>query len=881
MAGIDPSLSTGLPGLDRMLTGLVPGDNIVWKVRSIEDYLAFVELYHREALRKARSITYFRFAKHRALIPPGPGVEVFELRPEEGFEAFVSEIHRAVDRTGRGGYCLFDVLSDLAVDWYSDQMLGNFFVLTCPHVLEVGALAYFGLFQGHHSREATGPILDTAQVVLDVFRRGETLYVQASKVDGRHSPTMYWLHERDGDEMRPVSDSATVSSVLMESPWTGFAGSARTEGVVDRVFAEAEDLAAASSARGEQPAVASDSLRRLLRACFSRDERVLSLLERYLRLEDVLAVKRRMIGSGLIGGKSVGMLLARAVLRMREPSASALLEPHDSFYVGSDVYYTFVVRNGLWWIRERQKNQANFLEGAEEAQAKLLAGTFPEYVLEQFAAMLDYFGQSPIIVRSSSLLEDNFGNSFAGKYESVFCPNQGTREKRFQELLSAIRTIYASTVSERALTYRAQRKLLERDEQMALLVQRVSGRAHGKYFYPHVAGVGLSYNPYSWSQAIDPKAGALRMVFGLGTRAVERCDDDFTRLVALNAPERQPSPGGSGAPRYAQRRVDLIDLEADRLRSVQFSEAVEAGLEPGILELFASPERSLEERTSGSASALRGGWMLTFKKLLGGTEFASTMRRILEALSAAYDYPVEIEFTANFSRDGRYRVNLLQCRPFQVKGGGAVLERPSFDRQDLLFEARGAVVGRSRAETIEKVIYVVPAVYGRLPLERRYAVARLVGKLARRGDSRGGERILLIGPGRWGTTMASLGVPVSFGEISAASAICEIVAMRDGLVPDVSLGTHFFNELVEFDILYVALFPGKEGNLVNEEFFERVGVRVPEDLPGAEGLGEVVRLVEGQRLPPGTAMRLHADAVGQSAVLYLDRKGGSLETDVS
>ncbi len=217
MAGTDPSLSTGLSGLDGMLTGLVPGDNIVWKVSSIEDYLPFVEPYCREAFRRGRKLTYFRFAKHAALVSALPGIEVCELRPEEGFEAFVSEIHHAVDRTGRGGYCLFDVLSDLAVDWYSDQMLGNFFVLTCPHILEVGALAYFGLLHGHHSREATGPILDTAQVVLDVHRHQGTLYVQASKVEGRHSATMYWLHERDGDEMRPVSDSATVSSEVLSS----------------------------------------------------------------------------------------------------------------------------------------------------------------------------------------------------------------------------------------------------------------------------------------------------------------------------------------------------------------------------------------------------------------------------------------------------------------------------------------------------------------------------------------------------------------------------------------------------------------------------------------------------------------------------------------
>ena len=180
--------------------------------------------------------------------------------------------------------------------------------------------------------------------------------------------------------------------------------------------------------------------------------------------------------------------------------------------------------------------------------------------------MLDYFGQSPIIVRSSSLLEDGFGNAFTGKYDSVFCPNQGSPQERLDAFLSAVRNVYASTMSPEALLYRADRGLIDRDEQMAILVQRVSGAVYGHLFYPQVAGVGLSYNPYVWSEQIDPEAGVLRLVFGLGTRAVDRSDDDYTRLVALNAPQRRPEANGP-APADSQRRVDLLDLRANRFTS--------------------------------------------------------------------------------------------------------------------------------------------------------------------------------------------------------------------------------------------------------------------------------------------------------------------------
>ena len=197
---------------------------------------------------------------------------------------------------------------------------------------------------------------------------------------------------------------------------------------------------------------------------------------------------------------------------------------------------------------------------------------FPEYIAKQFGDLLDYFGQSPIIIRSSSLLEDAYGNAFAGKYDSIFCANQGPRAKRLEDFMSAVRRIYASSMSEKALSYRAQRGLLDKDEQMALLVQRVSGAPHGTHFFPQAAGVGFSFNPYVWSEYIDPEAGMLRLVFGLGTRAVDRSDDDYTRIVALNAPEQKPEANLREARQFAQQRVDLLDLEKNQLCAKSFEE---------------------------------------------------------------------------------------------------------------------------------------------------------------------------------------------------------------------------------------------------------------------------------------------------------------------
>ncbi len=136
-----------------------------------------------------------------------------------------------------------------------------------------------------------------------------------------------------------------------------------------------------------------------------------------------------------------------------------------------------------------------------------MKGKFPATIKEQFIQVLEYFGQSPIIVRSSSLLEDNFGNAFAGKYDSVFCVNQGTPEQRYQAFENAIRTVYASTMNVDALEYRMNRGLFAKDEQMAILVQRVSGDHHGEHFFPHIAGVGNSSNLYVWDKSVEMEAG--------------------------------------------------------------------------------------------------------------------------------------------------------------------------------------------------------------------------------------------------------------------------------------------------------------------------------------------------------------------------------------
>jgi pyruvate, water dikinase len=846
-----PPATTGLPGLDAVLSGIEPGDNIVWEVDAIPDYQEFVSPYAAAAQAVGRRLVYFRFADHPPLLSPAPGIERHEFDPRSGFERFVRNVHAVIETAGRGTLYVFDCLSHLAETWASDQSLGNFFQLTCPRLLDLETVTYFGIYRDRHSAFALEAIRGTTQFMLDVFRLEGRLYIRPVKVQYRSREVMNTLHVRSADQFRPVKESAVLAPILSHTQWPRLQSDQRL-GYWRRLFREAETVAEESRRGICSPERREDMMRRLRWALRVHRSGISGLVERFLTLEDILAVRDRMIGIGSVGGKTLGMLVARAILRERDPDLAGRLEAHDSFFVGAEVFITFLVQNNVWWIREHQKKDDSFLKGLEEGRKRILEGHFPAGILEQFQGMLDYFGESPFIVRSSSILEDTRGNAFSGKYESVFVANRGSREQRKKGLLEAVRRVYASVLDEEALMYRKRRGLLDSEERMALLIMRVSGAPNGRYYYPQAAGVGLSFNPFAWHKDIQPQAGVVRLVFGLGTRAVDRSDDDYTRLVALNAPARRPEADIDDVREHSQRRMDCLDLQEDKFVSLPFEEVIEQG-----------PDFPLDLYLSGDA---RGYPLVTFDRLLRETPVARDLRRMLELLEVAYEHPVDIEFTVNFLGDGSYRIHLLQCRTFQIRRETSGVSPHAHTTSTPLLGAHGAVIGVSREQPLTQIVYIATDKYAALSEQDRYGVARLIGRLNRlyTSDDRG---LMLIGPGRWGTRSPSLGIPVSFTEISRASIVCEVVAMHANLIPDVSLGTHFFNDLVEHDMLYVAYFPQKTGNSINEEWFRQAPNRLLELDPGASSLAEVVRVIDCS----GTGQRvwLRADATEQEALVFI------------
>jgi len=821
------------------------GDNVVWQVSSIEDYATFVKPFVCQAVAGQRRVVYMRFGQHPELVDP-TGLKVCQLDPGQGFEAFLSEVQSIVAQEGRGTFYVFDSLSDLLSVWATDLMIGNFFRVVCPFLYELDTIAYFAVLRGSNSYQTIARIRETTQLLLDLYQSNNQYYLHPLKVFNRYSPTMFLPHVLVNDEFIPITSSVETARLFSGIQRLGPGDTERKLDYWDRVFLKAQEIQDRLDfgEKGLEPEL-SEMIDQLSRMVIGRDERMLTLAKRYLLLRDLLDIRHRMIGTGFIGGKTLGMLLARAILRADTYADwQPWLEPHDSFYVGSDVFYTYLVENKCWNLRLAQKQEEGYYAVAPELRQRIMDGTLPEPVREQFVHMIEYFGQAPIIVRSSSLLEDGFGNAFAGKYESVFCVNQGSPQERYRLLEEAIKTVYASTLSEDALAYRWQRGLAQSDEQMSLLIQRVSGAHRGHYFFPDLAGVALSQNPYPWKECMDPGAGMVRLVAGLGTRAVDRVEDDYPRVIALDYPMLRPDSGPEDIRRFSQRKVDLLDLVLNDWDSIPLSKlsGVKKYLNHWDLMVVKDHNTTMRMRELGYRQA--EAWTLTFERLLQETPFPRLIRELLRVMESAYDYPVDIEFTANFCSGGRLEINLLQCRPFQLGSRqGTAPGTPALIPQEFtLFTTRGGFMGSDFGISPETVIYVEPQEYIRLTVTDKYQVARIIGKLNQAlGKRQGG--IALIGPGRWGTSTPSLGVPVSFAEICNVSVILEVAYPKEGYMPELSFGTHFFQDLVESGLIYVALFPGKEGVFFNPGLLTTYPNHLQQILPGHGRWEKVVRVV--------------------------------------
>ncbi len=865
-------ISTGITSLDEILQGLRLGDNVVWQVDHLEDYQFFADAFAQAALKANRRLLYLRFAAHPPVLPPDRGAEIHELNPRAGFDVFSADLHRIIEREGREVFYVFDNLSALVSDWATDELLANFFQVTCPFLFELGTVAYFALTRTRHSNRAIGRIRDTTQVLIDLYRVKGRRYLQALKVSDRFSSEMFRPHLVSGNSCLPVieSDDARQVSVAAHGSWVRPLKSSIAPW--DSVHARLMQYQESGGEVGETSPELKALKEELLRMLFGADPHFFALANAHFGVRDLLAIRDRVIGSGRIGGKAAGMLLARRILSdQSDPAIAAVLEDHDSFFVGSDVFFTFLVNNDLFRLRLQVAHspETAFPFNFAEIEERFLQGAFPDEIMESFERLLDYFGQAPVIVRSSSLLEDSFANSFAGKYRSEFCVNQGSPQQRLEAFVRAVKLVYASALNPDALAYRRKRGLIDADEQMAILVQRVSGTMHRRYFFPALAGVAFSRNLHAWSSRIDPRQGAIRLVFGLGTRAVNRVGDDYPRMIAVSSPDLRPE-FGMKVVKYSQHQVDLLDLDTNELTARPLVEVIEDGRYPSLHFMVSRVKDGylmppIGTDCSGPASEL----VMTFHNLINRTEFVPTMGQILAALERAYGHPVDTEFTASVDSGGAIRINLVQCRPLQVPGMAKPMGFPADLRPDRVLFRADRMINGGMISPIPYIIYVDPRKYACLrDMRIKKSLGSVIGRILKHPEI-SLTQTLTMGPGRWGSSSVELGVNVSYADINPTRVLVEIAREEAGHVPEVSYGTHFFQDLVEDCIVYLPVYPDDPHSDFNDRFFGSASNSLGQLLPSAAEFEEWIQVIHVPTNAGGKSAHVVADPENQRAICYL------------
>ena len=281
----------------------------------------------------------------------------------------------------------------------------------------------------------------------------------------------------------------------------------------------------------------------LIRRFFSEDLDYINTTKNFVTVFDFAPVLSRTIGpaigNGKLGGKAAGLFRAEKILLAAKKNTIALrnLTIPKTWYITSDGILDFLHFNALEEMPTiKYRDPVEIRQEYPYIEQIFKNSSMSPEIIAGLSLALDDFGDRPLVVRSSSLLEDTLGSSFAGKYKSLFVANQGTKREKLEALIDAIEEVYASVFGPDPIEYRRERGLLDFNEEMAIVIQEVVGQRVGRYYFPAYAGVAFSSNEFRWSPRIRREDGIIRLVAGLGTRAVDRVGDDYPVLVCPGQP---------------------------------------------------------------------------------------------------------------------------------------------------------------------------------------------------------------------------------------------------------------------------------------------------------------------------------------------------------
>ncbi|MCD4818570.1 MAG: nucleotidyltransferase domain-containing protein [Candidatus Cloacimonetes bacterium] len=612
----------------------------------------------------------------------------------------------------------------------------------------------------------------------------------------------------------------------------------------------------------------------IIQRFFSDQLNFINVAKHFVDIEDFYNILKHSIyplnSRGKLGGKSAGIYLADCIIKKMQdldPDFKNKIKTPKTWYITSDTLMHFLNYNNLEEVIEQKYKK---IEEIREEYPNIIQvfknSYFPPEIKKGLSTALDHFGEKPIIVRSSSLLEDRFGAAFSGKYKSLFLANQGSKEQRLNALTDAIAEVYASTFGPDPIEYRKERELIDFYEEMAIMIQEVVGSKVGKYFFPAFAGVGFTNNDFKWSPRINRNDGLLRIVPGLGTRAVDRVSDDFPVLIAPGKPNIRVNVTIEEIFRYSPQKIDVINLEKNIFETIDIKNLlIENGNDYPIIEKLISinQDNRMISKSLFNLDFHKDDFVFTFNDLIMKPPFINNMNILLENLQREIKTPVDIEF----AHDGK-NLYLLQCRPQGFSGETSPSSIPQdIPKNDMVFTAK-KYISNGKIPDISHIVYVDPQKYSELSsLEELQSIGKVVGKLNSILPKR---KFILMGPGRWGSRGdIKLGVNVTYSDINNTAVLIEVAKEKGSYVPDLSFGTHFFQDLVEASIRYIPLYPDDNGIIFNEYFFNRSENIISELLPEFSHLENVISVIDVQKITNGRILRILMNADLDEAVAYL------------
>jgi hypothetical protein len=334
-------------------------------------------------------------------------------------------------------------------------------------------------------------------------------------------------------------------------------------------------------------------------------------------------------------------------------------------------------------------------------------------------------------------------------------------------------------------------------------------------------------------------------------------------MIPLGMPTLRPEVKAEDVWRYSQREVDVLNLRDNRFETLSLTELVEEETPfPGIADVVSTMEHGFIRRPVGSrVMEDPEKLVVTFDRFTHDSNYPSFLRWTLKQLEAAYGCPVDIEF----AHDGR-DFYLLQCRPQVVREVVEVQVPDDVPEHRKIFSSHKNVESGS-VHGVEYVVLIDPRDYNGLDsAERRLGVARVVRRLNERLQN---SCFILLGPGRWGTRDLRMGVHVGYADINHTRMLIEIARPVGGFVPEVSFGSHFFQDLAESRIRYLALYPEEEGNLFDENFLQGSTNVLTRFLPDSSDYDDVVRVIDVAESSGGLTLNVDADGETQQALAYL------------